>query len=165
MAAGLSKSQIASRIRTRLKKIAAANGGEYVAGSVNRRPCAEGKTPDGLFWEVHFSVGHASNGETCGIPVFDVWSDDVPHSERHTLNGLTGDLQSALETFRAARDQALTYVVLPSQAGGPGDAFDVGPGRHDRRPGTRSLGATANQQPLEPLARAQAGRFAGPTHP
>jgi hypothetical protein len=128
MAAGLSKIQIASRVRTRLKKIARDNGGDYVPGTAKRKPLAEGSTSDGLRWEVHFQISRASNGETFGLPIFDVWSDDVPHSERHTLNGLTGDLQSALETFRAAREQALAYVVLPGRAGGPGDLFDVGAG-------------------------------------
>lgn len=88
-------------------KIAAENGGEYVPGTAASVASAKGVTLDGIKWRASFDTSRASNGEVFGIASYVVTNGDL----RRTFSGMSADLPSALDTFRAERDGALVYVV------------------------------------------------------
>lgn len=119
MAAGLSSKQVSDRIRYRLQKIAAENGGEYVKASGSEPAQAKGVTEDGLQWSASFGVSRGSNGEVFGIPTYTVNDGKMEQS----FSGLHGSLLSAIDSFRAEREGSLVYVV--AYGGGSGDALTV----------------------------------------
>lgn len=119
MAAGLSQKQISTRVRNRLQALASKHGGEYVPASGSSPAAARGVTGDGIEWSASFGISRASNGETFGIPGYDIRSGGF---ERQ-FSGLHGDLDTALNTFRAERDGSLVYVV--AHGGGTGDELAV----------------------------------------